>query len=967
MIYKRIKNSFCLPLPHRLRVILIIILPLFPALHAQIVIHKNLNINDGMVYSQVTAIHKDQEGYMWFGTSSGLSRWDGHAFKNYIFPENLSDNNCKWIAELSDGPMYIATRKNVIKYADHFFSKLKDIQSGPNTKITGLTAVKNTLYVGTNTSGLWIIKNQQSINLNKKNGLQSDNITALAGADSNTVYFTDDKNILYKYKDGKLEKTNLQGSYKVNSIFKDRNNILWIGTVKQGLFFIKADSGERLKNAPVLKGYKINSVSSGADGDIYAATNDGFAVFKNYQLQSMIKQKQGLSAKFIWQVYYDRSNIYYIATDGGGVDIYRPGLFETIDKSYDLPCNEVWAICEDAAQNIYIGTTRGIAVYKPVENGLHFSKILLPDKFILALHYAADGVLYAATNEHGVYAIKRNKIVNIDAKKGLSGNSVWSIDEDVNGLLYFGVYGGGLNIWDGKKIIKTLTTDDGLPSNEIVSSYRSADGSLYFGTDGGGVFKYSRGVVDTVLLPGNTIWSAFEDEEKNLYFATDDKGMIYYKDGKWDTLSVRGGLSHNSILGIMQGGKGKYYLTTDNGLNSVDFGKNPPLIINIGSKDGLAGDECNQGAYYKDSKGSLWVGTINGVSRYNPSLIRPDSIPPKIILISIRLYNKELLNNGGLKRSVFSYNENYFKFEYTGIELIAPHNIRYKYRLAGLDDRWMITNHNMVQYTNLKNNDYRFEVMAGNMWGYWSKPVSFSFTIEAPYWKSWWFIFLIILVIAVPSVIIARQRFLRLLVLQKLRAKIAADLHDDIGAGLSEISILSAVIPAKAPPHAVQYIKQDLEKIGQTSRSIIDKMSDIVWMVNPHKDAVSGLINHLTDSFADIFEAKGIQFNTENIEILKQKKLKMEYRQQLFMIFKEAIHNAVKYSGADKITLSVAVKGKNIKIVLRDNGIGIKDNRNSSGNGINNMKRRAADINGRLNIKSQENEGTTVEFIGLIK
>ena len=946
----------------------LIVALLLSSAESQILIHNNLGIKDGMVYSQVTTIHKDKYGYMWFGTSSGLSRWDGYNFKNYIFPKSLSDNNCKWITDFADSLMIIATRKNVIKYNYRVFRRLNGFPHNPNIRISGLLVSGNSLFIATQTSGLWILKNKIWRNLTQNDGLVGNEITAITKSDSGTVYLSDGDANIYIYNEGILKTVDIPGFPKdlqINCLYKDDNDVLWVGTKRKGLYFV--GSGGYLKHKPVLNGRKINSISEGENGKFFVATDKGVSIIRNYKPVFRLTRKQGLSAKFVWQVYPDRNNVNYIATDGGGVDIYRPGVFATIDKSCNLPNSEVWAICEDDDQLFYFGTTNGVAVYSLNGDTCRFIKSFLPDHIILALHYASDGTLYAATNEHGVYAIKQNKITHIDTGLGLSAVSVWTIAEDKTGLIYFGTYGGGINVWNGARITDTLTTADGLPSDDIISSYLGSDGSIYFGTDGGGVFKYNRGNIDTVLLKTNTIWCTFEDKEGNLYFATDDKGLIYYRNGVWDTLSIEEGLSHNSILGILQDKRGKFYLSSDNGLNSVEFIGDSIRIIRISDKEGLSANECNQGAYFRDRHSLLWFGTINGVSRFNPDFFLPDSSPPKTHLTSIRLYDKELLHRGQPVKATFSYNENYFKFEFIGINFTEPHGTRYKYRLKGLENKWSVTRHNYVQYTNLKNNDYTFEVMAGNRWGYWSRPVTYSFVIGPPFWKTWWFALLILLIITIPSIIIIRQRTLRTMAMQNLRAKIAADLHDDIGAGLSEISILSAVIPAKAPEDYVKQLRPDLEKIGVTARSIIDKMSDIVWMVNPHKDSMASLINRLTDSFRDIFEAKGIQFTTRNIEALNRKKIKMEYRQHLFLIFKEAIHNAVKYSGAQSITLSVHIHGTKLRIKLQDNGRGIKDQKSVSGNGLKNMKKRAADINGALFVTSKPGKGTTVEFIGSLK
>ncbi|MEJ2053765.1 MAG: two-component regulator propeller domain-containing protein [Calditrichaceae bacterium] len=335
-----------------------------------------------------------------------------------------------------------------------------------------------------------------------------------------------------------------------------------------------------------------------------------------------------------------------------------------------------------------------------------------------------------------------------------------------------------MNVWNGQKIIDIISTDDGITSNAIVSSYRSSDGSLYFGTDGGGAFRVKNGKVDSLFLKGNTIWSFHEDKMGNFYFGTNDRGMIYFRNGKWDTLSINNGLSHNSILGILEDEQGKLYLTADNGLNIVEFSESTFNIRKMGKSDGLASNECNQGAYYKDSQGYLWFGTVKGVSRFDPNLCIPNTNPPILHLNRFQLYDRNLPVNKLERQWNFSYDENYFKFAFIGIDLCSPDKVRYKYRLSGIDQNWIETDDRSVQYTNLDDKDYTFKLMAGNEWGYWSEPIQLSITIAPPFWERWWFILLSFLIVISPVVVVVRLRIQRMLALERLRTKIAADLID---------------------------------------------------------------------------------------------------------------------------------------------------------------------------------------------
>jgi len=199
-----------------------------------------------------------------------------------------------------------------------------------------------------------------------------------------------------------------------------------------------------------------------------------------------------------------------------------------------------------------------------------------------------------------------------------------------------------------------------------------------------------------------------------------------------------------------------------------------------------------------------------------------------------------------------------------------------------------------------------------------------------------------------------------------MRSKIAADLHDDIGAGLTEISIMGEVIMQKLPPESRQLVLPETEKIGTTARGLVSSMSDIVWLVNPRRDSLYDLVSRLGDSFKETLNALKIEFKMENLESLKSIHLKMEYRQHLLLIFKEAINNSLKYSGCNEISLKVNLKGKRLDMLLVDDGTGFDIQDIQTGNGLKNMKDRARSIGGTLTIRSSVKDGTGVEFSGNI-
>jgi len=397
-----------------------------------------------------------------------------------------------------------------------------------------------------------------------------------------------------------------------------------------------------------------------------------------------------------------------------------------------------------------------------------------------------------------------------------------------------------------------------------------------------------------------------------------------------------------------------------------DFSAETLNVQRISKTDGLASNECNQGAYLKDSQSNLWIGTINGVSKYRPKYDTPVLSAPKIHFSKMQLFNQDIDFRQQEILQSFKHNENYFNFEYIGIDLAAPSKVVYQHRLIGIDKNWVTTNRRFVQYTNLNSGDYTFMVKAQNQWGIWGDPTSLTFNISPPFWQSWWFALILTGMVLFPFALIVYTRFHRLLAMERLRAKIAADLHDDIGAGLSEINILSAVVDAKSPPDLKDLVKNELNKIGSVSRSLIERMSDIVWLINPKNDSLHDLFTRLKDSFVDLLELQNIHFKTINLKQLEKIHLSMEKRQHIFLIFKEAITNAIKYSECSTLELVIETQKKKLIIHLLDDGKGFDLNIISRGNGLTNMQHRVEKVGGVVKINSQPGKGTEIIFSGKI-
>ncbi|MCW8803687.1 MAG: triple tyrosine motif-containing protein, partial [Ignavibacteriaceae bacterium] len=302
----------------------------------------------------------------------------------------------------------------------------------------------------------------------------------------------------------------------------------------------------------------------------------------------------------------------------------------------------------------------------------------------------------------------------------------------------------------------------------------------------------------------------------------------------------------------------------------------------------------------------------------------------------------------------------------SALDFSVPKRNKYAYILDGFQKLWISTEgtNRTATYTNLPSGEYTFMAKGTNSDGVWNEnAATIRIIIKPPFWQTWWFVTLVVIIITFFIYYLGTIRIKSQLEIEKLKLKIASDLHDNIGSGLTEISILSEVAE-RSEGHSSSIVKHDLQRISETARQLVDSMSDIVWVVNPQRDSLHDLIVKLKDSYNDFFSSIGISFQVKNVEKSDDIKLPMEYKQNLLLMFKEAINNSIKHSGSKKLILEAFCKNDVIKIILKDDGAGFDLNKAKFGNGIKNMDSRAKNIKGNLSWNAESGKGTTVIFSG---
>jgi two-component sensor histidine kinase len=615
-----------------------------------------------------------------------------------------------------------------------------------------------------------------------------------------------------------------------------------------------------------------------------------------------------------------------------------------------LTHNNILSLAVDNLNKLFIGTLRGFNIL--TNNAV--------EKYFLG-NKANNGIYDIDISYEGdvLLAVRRKGIVVFTPDEQKNKNFIESFNYSSTALIQEKVTGGTLSY---------ITMNNGLQNTFILDILTRRDSTIVIGYQGGGASFYKNGVFTHINkddgLTDGVVTTIFEDDDGTLWFGTRSGGISIYQNGNFDTINVSNGLSSNDIRGIL-----KYddnvYVSTAKGLNVIVNYPNDFFVRKLYQDDGLASNNCNRNAFLLDNDNNIFIGTSMGLSKYNPKSDKLNTLPPKIYITRMEIFNEEYPIENIINAIQLNYDQNYLKFIYSGINLSSPEKIKYKYHLIGIDKDWVETDETYSNYTNLDDGEYIFEIKARNEWGYWSEPASLSFTINPAWWETLWFYSILILLIGSLIAFIASYRYRNLLAIERIRTKISTDLHDSIGSGLTEITIVSELLNTQQNAN-IDDLKNGLKNISITARSLVGNMSDIVWLVNPKKDSLKDLLLRLQDSYQEVLAQANVSFQINNIEHLEETRLTMTFRQHLFLLFKEAINNALKYSKCTELILDIKQIGDDLKLSLKDNGIGFNLESESSGNGLINMKERANAINGNLEIISKLNEGTILNFSGKI-
>jgi ligand-binding sensor domain-containing protein/two-component sensor histidine kinase len=427
---------------------------------------------------------------------------------------------------------------------------------------------------------------------------------------------------------------------------------------------------------------------------------------------------------------------------------------------------------------------------------------------------------------------------------------------------------------------------------------------------------------------------------------------------QYKLLTTENGISGNRINQVISDRQSRVWCSTEFGISVYLPGED--FFINYSFHDVNIGAQQMPEMFLSPNTGRIYICQQGALNYIDPEKISIEAVP-RVQFISMQLFNKPFFNqdkNPGSGDVIkLRHNQNMISVEFTGMSFSNPDNNRYAWMLEGLEQEWNISKNNVASYTNLGPGTYRLLVKASNSSGVWTQtPSVITFIISPPFWKTWWFISLVVMVIATILYALYRSRIQQLLRMQKMRNTISRNLHDEIGSTLTSINILSNVSKQamdKEPGQA----KEMLQKIAEQSKTIQQNMSDIVWAIRSDNDKAENLLVRMREYAAETLEPMQIK-TTISSGALPDKNVSPEIKKELLLIYKEAVNNIAKHAGSTLVEIRLLKNQNFLELEISDNGQW-KGNGKTSGTGLGSMQQRAASLGGKTDIVQSVN-GTTV-------
>jgi ligand-binding sensor domain-containing protein/signal transduction histidine kinase len=930
--------------------------------------------HDGLPEDTIQALAQTADGYLWIGTTGGLVRFDGVRFTVFTRENTAAfhENNISALLATPDGALWIGTQGGgLLGYRQGTFREYGDRQGIDNPYICAIFQnSRGELWVGTEW-GLFRRQGEGFVRVDNRAGMHGMQVRAMA---------------------------------------EDRQGRMWFA----GTGLMAYTPGHPVLFRLPRPGAFFRSVLVAADGTVWAGSVTGL---ERMDPGAAAFRKVDPRQRVVETLAQDRAGNLWIGTLGDGLIRYRDGKAQPLTAPDTLPDNQVYAVLEDSESNLWFGTGNGLLRVSPEGVSRVTTGARPPDDNLRTVYRDAAGTLWIVAASGRVYRLRDGKLLPADLPDGVRGLDILNVFRERNGALWFGTGGMGAVRWD-RTAVERYSSRHGLTNDFIRAFCQAADGAVWIGTNGGltrvhggtmerfhplrtefgpgfrglpyasvralladengdvwigtdgGLARFHDGAFadDEAVrkLRGVPVWTLYQDARSDVWLGSRGDGLFLVHGGAVRQFTTRNGLPSNSIYAILGDPRGLLWLSGPSGVFAttradLDRSAGAPLAGTFADIEAgqIAGGIQPAGAMSGDS---LWFPSTAGVVRMTSLRPLPKPLPPVIVEEAIA-DGRQAPTTGELR---LGPGHGELEIHYTEARLNAPEAIRFRYKLEGFDADWVDARRSRVaHYTNLAPGSYRFRVQAYDA----SAPTDPSERILPLIWRphfyqSTWFYAAcaacaLLTIWLMHQARIRRER-LRFRAVLEERSRLAREMHDTLVQGcVGAFTLLQAAgsLEAQSPEKARDLLGRAREQV----RCTIDEARRAIWNLR-HSHAGESLGVRLSEMAASMGGDAGIPIRIR----LKgtAARLESDAEENLLLVVREAIRNAIRHASAASIQLEVQYRRRSVKIRISDDGRGFVpaaiQAQQGPHYGLLGMRERVQRLGGRLQLSSGPGKGTVV-------
>ena len=943
---------------------------------------QSWNTDHGLPHNAVHRLEQDRTGYLWLATAGGLVRFDGREFRTFTPPPELShgDHEIRDLAVDRDGGLLILSGTGgVLRFRDGVFTAhpvTRELETGSIREL--FAEADGTLWLGTNGPALLRWQNGRLESYGPAEGISRRGLGFYFAHDGQGVTWIAVADFLGCFRDGRLVRAASPGG-RMMQIAPARDGGLW--GIVDGRIMKRTPAGDwsavPMPEPPWIKELSsVRYMHEDASGTLWCGTTSAGL----FRLQDGVLTRESPVHPPISWLSEDREGNLWIATDGAGIRRMRPKAFVHFAQAPGVPVIVGTSVCEDGAGHIWfanrvhglvrhreggfdvfpcedkgrrvfascVAPAPGGDVWVGAPTGVYrftpgtpqpFQRLPCEPGNVQVIFGARSGDLWVAGQTALLGRFRNGEWHTFGAAEGFEGETITTIAEDRDGNIWLGAKSGEVLCFAGDRFVP-VAMPAALPRLRVHAIHPDADGDLWIGTLGGLVLRHGgslHGFTRADGLPENDIGQILEDGAGRLWFG---------------------------------GARGLFTVPKAELLRVAAGSAGPVHAYTYGLEEGLPGISASTRfcpSACRDRNGMLWFSTYQGIVALDPTAVRLNPHAPPVLVDRLLVDGREVPATGGLR---LPPGAGPLEFHFAALSFTAPEKVRLRHRLAGIDADWIDTDASRsARYHPLPPGRYEMRVSAANNDGVWApEPASFTFVLVPAWWQTLWFR-LLALVLAIAGLALLAQLWSRRLLLRRVerlerehavaheRARIARDLHDELGGGITALGFVIERLRAEPAANPVPAFRQ----LGERVRRLGLDLERVVWTVSPRNDSLDRFVSFVVRFAGGYFHETSVHCRVRVSDRIPARPIAPETRHHLVAILKESLHNVLKHAQARCVEIELDFDGGRLLLHVRDDGVGFDTAaRSDDGNGLPNLRARVAELRGEFHLGSRPSVGTAI-------